>query len=336
MERMVKWGKEIDYEEWHNSQQVRAWVESWTTVVSMAPATLANLSCRLHVGAAARLDGREKNSTVCIRFLHLRGQKSIQGKTASSELQKGCLQLALEIQTVCWPEARKFETSDLEIALCVSKGGQMEGRILLRSRASTSQEMEEDTLVGILMAFMLGNSVPRGPGVDLRWCPLTHRIGTTSCALTGVTVRRSLFNLARREVRFGHQRRGQAEWSLNNKKDPTLRRMIKVLTKATSGSDLLSFLKDRNWGDPADRRRKPRWDLLRLHQHEAHARGLERSEITGQSHGGGQDPWAQEETEQDTNEAGARPQVHATFMEETETEMSGGGGHTAGAETNKF
>jgi hypothetical protein len=251
----------------------------------MAPATLANLSCRLHVGAAARLDGREKNSTVCIRFLHLRGQKPIQGKTASSELQKGCLQLALEIQTVCWPEARKFETSDLEIALCMSKGGQMEGRILLRSRVSTSQEMEEDTLVGILMAFMLGNSVPRGPGVDLRWCPLTHRIGTTSCALTGVTVRRSLFNLARREVRFGHQRRGQAEWSLNNKKDPTLRRMIKVLTKATSGSDLLSFLKDRNWGDPADRRRKPRWDLLRLHQHEAHARGLqglERSEITGQ------------------------------------------------------
>ena len=48
-------------------------------------------------------------------------------------------------------------------------GGRTEGRILLRSRASTSQEMEEDTLVGILMAFMLGNSVPRGPGVDLRW-----------------------------------------------------------------------------------------------------------------------------------------------------------------------
>ena len=168
-ERLVKWGKEIDYEGWHNNQQVKAWVESWTTVVSVAPAILADLSCRLNVGAVTRLDGREKNSTVCIRFVHLRGQKPIQGKTASLEPQKGCLQLALEIQKICWPEARKFEISDLDIAFFTSMGGRTEDRILLRSRASTSQEMEEDTLVGILMTFILGNSPPRGPGVDLRW-----------------------------------------------------------------------------------------------------------------------------------------------------------------------
>ena len=296
MERMAKWGREINYEGWHNSQQVRAWVESWTTVVSAAPAVLADLSCRINVGAATRLDGREKNSTVCIRFLHLRGQKQSQVKNATLELQKGCFQLALEIQKICWPEARKLETSDLEISLFTSTVGRTEGRILLRSRANTFQEMEEDTLVGILMAFMLGNSVPRGPGVDLRWCPLTHRIGITSCALIGVTVRRSLFNLRRREVRFGHQRRGQVEWSLNNSKDPTLRRMVKVLTKSTSGSDLLSFLKDRNWGTPGDRRRNPRWDRLRLHQYE-HARGSEWSEIAGQNQNGEEDPLTREETE---------------------------------------
>jgi hypothetical protein len=189
-------------------------------VVSAAPAVLADLSCRLNVGAATRLGGREKNSTVCIRFIHLRGQKPIQVKNTTLELQKGCFQIALEIQKICWPETRKLENSDLEITLFTSTGGRMEGRILLRSRASTSQEMEEDTLVGILLAFMLGNSVPRGPGVDLRWCPLTHRIGITSCALIGVTVRRSLFNLRRREVRFGHQRRGQVEWNINTQKPP--------------------------------------------------------------------------------------------------------------------
>ena len=145
-ERLVKWGKEIDYEGWHNSQQVRAWVESWTTVVSAAPAVLADLSCRLNVGAATSLDGQEKNSTVCIRFLHLRSQKPIQVKNATWELQKGCFQLALEIQKICWPDARKLENSDLEIAFFTSTGGRMEGRILLRSRARTSQEMEEDTL----------------------------------------------------------------------------------------------------------------------------------------------------------------------------------------------
>ena len=155
-----------------------------------SPAILVDLSCRLNVGAATRLDGRERNSTVCIRFIHLRGQKPIHWKTSSLGLQKGCLQLALEIQKICWPKARKFETSDLEIDLSTSKGGRMEGLILLRTRDRTSQEMDEDTLVAILMTFMLGNSVPRDPGVDLRWCPLTHRIGLTSCTLTGVTVRR--------------------------------------------------------------------------------------------------------------------------------------------------
>ena len=73
-ERLVKWGQEIDYEGCHNSRQVRAWVECWTTVVSAAPAILADLSCRLNIGAATRLDGREKNSTVCIRFIGVRNQ----------------------------------------------------------------------------------------------------------------------------------------------------------------------------------------------------------------------------------------------------------------------
>jgi hypothetical protein len=331
METLVKLGKEIDYEGWHNSNQVRAWVERWTTVVSAAPAVLTDLSYRLNVGAATRLDGREKNSTVCIRFLHVRGQKPIQVKNATLELQKWCFQLALEIQKICWPEARKLENSDLEIAFFTSTRGRLEGRILLRSRASTSQEMEEDMLMGILMAFMLGNSVPRGPGVDLRWCPLTQRIGITLSALIGVTVRRSLFNLRRREVRFGHQRRGQLEWSLNNSKDPTLRRMVKVLTKSTSGSDLLLFLKDRNWGTPGDRRRSPRWDHLRLHQQE-HARGSERSEIASQSQKGGEDPLAREETEQVIDKAGARLEMqgHDTLKEGSEIVMLGEGEEAPG------
>jgi hypothetical protein len=40
-------------------------------------------------------------------------------------------------------------------------------------------------------------------------------------------------------------------------KDPILLRMIKVLSGMTKGSDLLlSFLKDRNWGSPGDKRRE--------------------------------------------------------------------------------
>jgi hypothetical protein len=102
--------------------------------------------------------------------------------------------------------------------------------------------------------------------------------------------------------------------------------MVKVLTKSTSGSDLLSFLKDRNWGTPGDRRRNPRWDRLRLHQHE-YARGSERSEIAGQGQNGEEDPLAREETEQVIDkEAEAKPSSEEESQEvplnsEEETEM---------------
>jgi hypothetical protein len=111
--------------------------------------------------------------------------------------------------------------------------------------------------------------------------------------------------------------------------------MVKVLTKATSGSDLLSFLKDQNWGTPGDRRRNPRWDLLHLHQHEAHARGPERSEIPGQSQNGGKDPLVREETEHGTGKAGTRRRMqgHDTLTEGSEIEMLGEGEEAAGTET---
>ena len=169
------------------------------------------------------VDGRESRSTICIRFCQLRGQNPVdQREFATIGLREGCLQLALEIQKICWPDARPFDVSDWETSVFTNKEARTEGRILLCTRARSSNEMEEDVLVGVLLAFMVGNSVPRGPGVDFRWCPLTQRIGLSSCALTGVTTRRSLFNPTRQEVRFGHQRKGQTEWSLNNKKDPTL------------------------------------------------------------------------------------------------------------------
>jgi len=57
--------------------------------------------------------------------------------------------------------------------------------------------------------------------------------------------------------------------------------MIKVLSGATRGSDLLSFLKDRNWGTPGDRRRNPRWDLLRTCLQEGCSEGQDKNQTKG-------------------------------------------------------
>ena len=65
------------------------------------------------------------------------------------------------------------------------------------------------------------------------------------------------------------------------------------------------------------------------------ARGLERSEIPGQSQGGGEDPRAREETEHGTDKARARlrMQAHDTLMEGMEVGTLVGGEDAAGTET---
>jgi hypothetical protein len=141
---------------------------------------------------ASHSSGRERSrSTICIRFCQLRGQNPVdQRKLTTKGLREGCLQLALEIQKICCPGARSFDVSDWESSVFTNKEARTEDRILLRARARSSNEMEEDVLVGVLLAFMVDNSVPRVPGVDFRWCLLTQRIGLSSCALTGVTAGR--------------------------------------------------------------------------------------------------------------------------------------------------
>jgi hypothetical protein len=117
------------------------------------------------------------------------------------------------------------------------------------------------------------------------------------CVVTGVTIRRSPFHTTRQDVRFGHQIRGQSEWSLNNPKDPTLRRMIKVLSRITKGSDLLSFLNDRNWGSPGDKRKKPRWDLMRTDQQVPERVPVEQEgKVSPSNRAGVQDQLVNEET----------------------------------------
>ena len=177
---------------------------------------------------------------------------------------------------------RSFEVSDWEANVFTNKEARTEGRILLRTRACTSNEMEDDVLVGVLLAFLVGNSVPRGPGVDFRWCPLTQRIGLSSCALTGVTARRSLFNLTRQEVRFGHQRPGHVEWSLNNKKDPTLRRMIKVV--CVCQSVLVKAFRARDMNHTHTHTHTMRLGKIDIHCYLTHARTHTQGHTDTQAH----------------------------------------------------
>ena len=101
-EKLDQWGKEVEGGETHDDQEVKPWIEIWSTAVSMAPALLAGLSGRLRLRAAPVLDGREASSTVCIRFLQLRGQRPVnEWEDTNKGLCRGSFQLISEIQKIC-------------------------------------------------------------------------------------------------------------------------------------------------------------------------------------------------------------------------------------------
>ena len=94
---------------------------------------------------------------------------------------------------MCWPDARKFEGSDIVTDLVAKEGERVEGRILICNRTGALHEMEEDMIVGILLAFLIGNSVAKGPGGGLQMVPAytadrTHLVCTNRSHCQTITV----------------------------------------------------------------------------------------------------------------------------------------------------
>ena len=173
-EHLSRWEQAIDQDKGQGSQQDWEWAERWGAVSSAAPALLVRLSCRLNVQEVSILDGQERRSAVCIRLVQLKAQRPIKSlRLTVHGLQEGCLHLVTEIIKICGLDVRRFEASDLWTSLFPNSTGRVEGHILIHSHSDVQSDLEEDILVGILLPFMIDNSVPRGPGVDYRWCPLT-------------------------------------------------------------------------------------------------------------------------------------------------------------------
>ena len=102
---------------------------------------------------------------MCIRFIQLKGQSPIKSlRLTVHGFQEGCLLLATEISKICGSDDRRFKSLDLWTSLFENSAGRVETHVLIHSHSDVQSELEEDILVGILLAFMVGDSVPRGVG----------------------------------------------------------------------------------------------------------------------------------------------------------------------------
>jgi len=111
--------------------------------------------------------------------------------------------------------------------------------------------LNEDILVGTLLAFIIGNRMDQGQGKFLRSCPVFSELGVSSCEITQITARRGTRLPTRRQIRFGHQRKGIVGWDLSNGRDSTLRQMARIIVQKSDESarlfERLSAKSGKDW-----------------------------------------------------------------------------------------
>jgi hypothetical protein len=75
--------------------------------------------------------------------------------------------------------------------------------------------MEQDILVGILLAMYMGNDIPEGEkGSGFKWCPLRNTLAYTACTVTRVSSRRTTRGHCRQDIPLGTYDRKQQRWTL--------------------------------------------------------------------------------------------------------------------------
>jgi hypothetical protein len=124
-----------------------------------------------------------------------REARSVEDMRATARL------MANQIQDRCWVGKRPFTVDEVHVVWVVRPDGGVEGALTLKMRPDVS--LDEDVLVGTLLAFFIGNSMSQGQGETLRWCPVLSELGLSSCEVTQITARRGTRLPTRKQIRFG-------------------------------------------------------------------------------------------------------------------------------------
>ncbi len=123
--------------------------------------------------------------------------------------------------------------------------------------------LDEDVLVGTLLAFFIDNSMSQGQGETLRWCPVLSELGVSSCEVTQITARRGTRLPTRKQIRFGHQRKGVMGWDLSNGRDSTLRQMVRVIVqKSDESTKLFERMSAKSGKDRSTTQRAKTWAIM--------------------------------------------------------------------------
>jgi len=236
--QLRQWHRAINRDETDlvGQQEGEEWLQWTSEVFEAAPDWMARLQVESVWAPVLGLNMKTRDSSVCVSFEQSgstrrelesqglgRDVRSVEDMCASVRV------MANQIQDRCWAGKKPFTEEEVHVAWAVRPDGGAEGALTLKMRPDV--QLHEDILVGTLLAFFIGNSMSHGQGEFLRWCPVLSELGVSSCEVTQITARRGNQLPTRKQIRFGHQRKGVRGWDLSNGRDSTLRQMARVLGK---------------------------------------------------------------------------------------------------------
>ena len=201
-------------------------VEEATKILRTAPQWLQR--CGIH----AKMDpvlGRcswEEDSSISIRFRQTQRKKVLNVDRTTMRLDT-CAMLN-KLQKVCWPDNADFEIQDVECVSYITTAKRLEGMITVNYRPHSI--MEQDILVGVLLAMHMGNDIPVGErGCAHKWCPVRNTLSHTACTVTKVSVRRTTRGHCRQDIPLGTYDRKSGRWTLkgNHKEVDKLMSLIR-------------------------------------------------------------------------------------------------------------
>jgi hypothetical protein len=201
-------------------QQHTELAEEAAVILASAPPWLQQ--CAIH----AKLDpvlGRcswEEKSSLCIRFRQT--QKTVPLNIDRARMRVVTWEMLNKLQQMCWPDNEPFKIEEINFigyhAHSTPEFKRLEGMITIEYRQHV--QLEQDLLVGLLLAMHIGNDIPQGEaGSGLKWCPLRNEIAYTACTVTRVTARRSTRGHCRQDIPLGVYDRKQKRWTLRDKTD---------------------------------------------------------------------------------------------------------------------
>ncbi len=239
-------------------QEGEEWLQWTSEVFEAAPDWMVRLQVESVWAPVLGLNMKTRDSSVCVSFEQSgstrrelesqglgRDVRSVEDMCASVRV------MANQIQDRCWAGKKPFTEEELHVAWAVRPDGGTEGTLTLKMRPDV--QLHEDILV-------IGNSMSHGQGEFLRWCPVFSELGVSSCEVTQITARRGNQLPNRKQILFGHQRKGVRGWDLSNGRDSRLRQMARVLVqKSDESTKLFERLSAKNRKDWSTTQRAKAW-----------------------------------------------------------------------------